>query len=56
MTNVGRNAFVIKGINEGLKDGSFYNSDEVKILLIVDISQSLASIADSLEKLVSAQK
>ena len=56
MTNVDRNDAILKTIYEGVKDGSFIDSDEIKMLVSTDISQSLARIADSLEKLVSASK
>ena len=44
-----------KSPNEGIKTGSLISIDEINSLASIDISQSLARIADSLEKLVSEQ-
>ena len=51
MTNVERNSVFVQGVNEGIKDGSFNGNDEIIALACIDISMSLARIADSLEKL-----
>lgn len=51
MMNVERNSVFVQGVNEGIKDGSFNGNDEIIALACIDISMSLARIADSLEKL-----
>lgn len=56
MKNVERNSVFVQGVNEGIKDGSFNGNDEIIALACIDISMSLARIADSLEKLASAPK
>ena len=56
MTNTERNSVFVQGVNEGIKVGSFRSIEEINALASIDISQSLARIADSLEKLVSEQK
>lgn len=56
MTNVERNAGLVQRISEGSKNESFYGMDEIDTFIQIDISMSLARIADSLEKLVSVQK
>lgn len=55
MTNMERNSVFVQGVNEGIKTGSLNSIDEINSLASIDISQSLARIADSLEKLVSEQ-
>ena len=51
MVNTERNSVFVQGVNEGIKDGSFNGNDEIIALACIDISLSLARIADSLEKL-----
>ena len=56
MTNIERNSVFVQGVNEGIKTGSLISIDEINSLASIDISQSLARIADSLEKLLADRK